>query len=718
MQQLDVSRRDFLRTTVTAVGGFTVAFYLPGSAQKLLAQTGATKKEYPPNAFVHIAPDNKITFVINKLEMGQGVNTSMAQLIAEELDCDWTLVSSVSAPVDPVYNHPVMGIQMTGGSTALISSYQQHREIGAAMRMMLIDAAAAKWNVPAKDCHTEKSFVIHPKKGKLSYGELADAAQKLPLPTNPKLKDPKNFKVIGKSVKRVDAKDKSNGTAIFGLDVRLPGMMYAVIARPPVGGAVLTGVKDTAARAVPGVADVVKFGDSVAVLGRNTWAAKQGRDALELTWDMKGQDKFSNESLMADFKAEANKPGIMAETKGDMAAGMQKATRKVVAEYEFPYLAHACLEPMNCTINYDGTMAEIWSGHQMPGLDRDAAAKVLGLAPDKVRVNTVYAGGSFGRRANKICDYVVEAAALAKVVRKPLKVVWTREDDMKGGFYRPMNYHKAEIAFDDKNNVLAWKHRIVGQSIMAGSPFESFGIKNGVDSTVVEGVTESAYALPAFSCELTMPKPNMTTLWWRSVGHTHTAYVMETMVDVIAHEMKKDPFVLRRAWLQKSPRHMAVLDLLDKNSGWRKKLPKGHAWGLAVHESFNTVVGHVAEVSYENGQVKVHRITSAVHCGQVVNPEGARIQVESAIVYGLSGALYGEVKIEKGQVVTSNFHEYLVMRMPDMPKVDVHFVPSHDNPTGLGEPGLPPIAPAVANALFTLTGKRLRRLPFSKELTA
>ena len=716
MEETELSRRAFIRSTSQMIGGFTVAFYLPGSAQRLFAAANTPKKQYPPNAFIHIAPDNNVTFVINRLEMGQGVNTSLAQLIAEELDCDWDLVRSVSAAVNPVYNDPFMGMQMTGGSTALHSSYMQHREIGAAMRQMLIETAADQWGVPAKECHTDKSFVMHPIKGKLSYGALADSAQKLPLPSAPKLKDPKKFKIIGKSLKRVDAEDKCNGKAVYGLDVQIPGMMYAVIARPPVLGATLTSFKDSAAKAVPGVLDVVRFGDAIAVLGKNTWAAKQGRDALECIWDLKGQDKISHDSLMADFKAEATKPGINAEKKGDVSGSLQKASKNIVAEYEFPYLAHACMEPMNCTISFDGTSAEIWSGHQMPGLDRDAAAKILGLAPDKVQVNTVYAGGSFGRRGNKVCDYTVEAANLAKVVKKPLKIVWTREDDMRGGFYRPMNYHKVELGFDKKGALLGWKHRIVGQSIMKGSPFESFGIKNGIDDTVVEGVTQSAYTLPALSCELSMPSPNVTTLWWRSVGNTHTAYVMETMMDEIAHESKKDPFELRKHMLHKSPRHLAVLDLLEKNSTWRKSLPKGRAWGLAIHESFNSVVGHVAEVSFDKGQIKIHRITSSVHCGRVVNPDGAKAQIEGAIVYGLSAALYQEIKMAKGQVVTGNFQDYQVMRMPEMPQVDVHFVETEDNPTGLGEPGLPPIAPAVANALFKLTGKRLRRLPFTKEL--
>lgn len=715
---LSPARRHFLKTSVVTTGSFAVAFYVPSILQKAFAEGKAPSPALEPNAFIQINADNSIVMTINKLEMGQGVNTSMAQLIAEELDCDWTKIRCVSAPVAPVYNHTAFGTQMTGGSSALNSSWDQHRQIGAGMREMLKKAAADQWKVPVGEVRAENGFIVHPGKDRLSYGELANAANQQAFPQNPPLKDPKDFKIIGKSQKRVDAPDKSSGKAIFGIDVRTPDMLYAVIARPPVPGAKLISFHDKPARAVSGVVDVVKFGDKLAVLGRSTHAARTGRDALEIKWNSQGKDDFSHDSLMADFRQKASEKGLVAGEKGKQTESLISASKKkIVSDFEFPYLCHAPMEPMNCTIRYDGKEAEIWSGHQMPTTDRDAAAKVLGLPLAKVKVNTVYAGGSFGRRANKNSDYTIEAAELAKIVKKPLKVVWTREDDMRGGYYRPMNFHRVTLAFDEKNQFQAWDHHIVGQTVIGGSMFEPMMVKNGIESTITEGVSDTPYEFPQFRCLQTRMQTPVTTLWWRSVGHTHTAYVMETMMDELAEATKKDPLKLRRELLKNSPRHLAVLDLLEKNSGWgKRKPPKGRAWGLAIHESFNSVVGHVAEVSMENGQPKVHRVWSAVHCGTVVNPDGAKTQVEGAIAYGLSAAFYEEIKIAAGQVQTGNYHDFPVLRMNEMPKVEVAFAASTDKPTGLGEPGLPPIAPAVANAIYRLTKKRLRKLPFQKEL--
>jgi isoquinoline 1-oxidoreductase subunit beta len=718
MKEFDLSRRTFLKTSASVAGAFVVGFNLPVGMRKAIAEATGAPKTYPPNAFIKISPDNTTTLIINKLEMGQGVNTSMAQLIVEELDCDWGKVRSLSAPVDAVYNHTVFPMQMTGGSTALKTTYEQYRRIGASMREMLLSAASQRWGVPVAECRTEDSFILHPAKGKLSYGELAEAAGKLPFPTTVKLKAAKDFKVIGKSVTRVDAHDKSNGTAIFGIDVKIPGMAYVMVARSPVLGGKLISFDDKKAKAIKGVTDVVRFGDSVAVFGKNTWVARQGRDALVVQWDFRGKDNFSNESLMADFKSRLANPGVVVDKRGDAAGALKKSVRKISVEYEFPYLAHACLEPMNCTISFDGKKAEIWAGFQMPTGDRETAAAILGIPREKIFLHTVYAGGSFGRRANKNCDYVAEAASLARVVKKPFKIVWAREDDMKGGYYRPMTFHQAELGFDAKNQLKAWNHRIIGQSVIAGSPFEPMMVKNGIEGTVVEGVAQTPYSLTNFQCDLQRPTPNMTTLWWRSVGHTHSGYVMETLIDEIAHESKKDALALRKQWLKKSPRHLAVLDLLQKHSNWGKKPPKGHAYGLALHESFDTVVGHVVDVSYSDGEIKVHRVQSAVHCGTVVNPEGAKSQVEGAILYALTAALYSEIVIKDGQVQTANFDTYPMARHNEAPVVEVYFVPSQDPPTGLGEPGVPPLAPAVANALFKLTGKRIRKLPFSKGLPA
>lgn len=714
----EITRRKFLQTSGTVLAGLVVAFHAPLMLKKAFAAEGPVPVPADPNAFVHIAPDGQITLIINKLEMGQGVNTSMAQLIAEELECDWTKIRSESAPVAPVYNHTAFGTQMTGGSSALSSSWEQHRQVGATMRELLKAAAAQKWGVPVSEVTAKNGFIHHASKGKLSYGELAEAAGKLPAPKNVALKKSSEYKVIGQSKKRVDALDKSNGKAIFGMDVRVPGMLYAVIAWPPGPGATMKSMDEKAARAVKGVVDVVKFGDKVAVLGRNTYAARKGRDALEAQW--KATAGLSHESLMADFRKQADTKGLVAEEKGNADAALAKAASKITAEYEFPFLAHAAMEPMNCTVNFDGQKAEIWSGHQMPTIDAMTAAKVLGLPPEKVKVNTVYAGGSFGRRANKNSDYVVAACELAKVVKKPLKLVYTREDDTRAGYYRPMNFHRVTVGVGADKKLCGWNHRLVGQSVIAGSVFEPMMVKNGLEATVSEGVTETRYDLPDFRCEVTRATTPLTTLWWRSVGHTHTAYVMETMMDELAVATGQDGLKMRREMLKNSPRHLKVLELLAKQTGWgTKKPPKGRAWGLAVHESFNTVVGQVAEVSVgEDKMPVVHRIWAAVHCGQVVNPESARTQVEGGIVFGLSAALRGEIRLENGEIQNGNFIDYPVMRIQDMPKVSVEFVKTDDAPTGLGEPGVPPAAPAVANAYYALTKKRLRKLPWSKEIEA
>lgn len=712
--EINTSRREFLAGALTLSGGLIVSFYLPPFMSKAFAEEAPkATMAYPPNAFIQIAPDNSITFVINKLEMGQGVNTSMAQLIAEELECDWKNIRSVSAPVNPVYNAVGMPFQLTGGSTALRTSWEQHRVIGATMREMLKTAAAKRWNVSVNDVKAENGFIINTKNNnKLSYGELAEEASKVPAPQNPPLKKSKDYKIIGKSMKRVDALEKSNGTAIFGIDVRIPGMLYAVVARPAVFDSKLTSYNEKAARAVKGVVNVVKFGNKVAVLATNTHAARMGRDALKAKWDFGKYAKTTSEDFMEEFKKSSSTKGLIAEDVGSVEKNMPLAKTVLDFQYEFPFLAHATMEPMNCTINYDGKTVEIWAGHQMPTGDRDTAMQVLGLPADKVNVHTVYGGGSFGRRASKNSDYVAEACALAKIVKKPLKITWTREDDMRGGSYRPMNFHKARVGLNEKGQIVAWDHHVIGQSILHGSPFEPFMVKNGLESTVTEGVTETPYKFQNFRCQQTIINSPITTLWFRSVGHTHTAFVMETMMDELAEEAGKDPFTFRRTYL-KDPRHLAVLDLLEKQVKANLAKPQeGHAWGLALHESFASVVGQVAEISMQDGRPKVHRVFAAVHCGQVVNPEGAKTQVEGAIAFGLS-TLWQKIQLKDGDIVQQNYDTYPVIRMIDMPEVHVDFVQTDVPPTGLGEPGVPPIAPAVVNAMYKLTKKRVRALPLS-----
>ncbi len=723
-----INRRKFLKAGAGSATGLVIAYFIPMPLKKALGISSAMASDaaptkglpselFSPNAFIQISSDDTITIMINKLEMGQGVNTSMSQLIAEELNCDWKKIRAISAPVAPAYNHTMFGTQMTGGSTALASSWDQHRRVGAMAREMLISAAAEKWGVKTSECRADKGFVIHKTKGKLSYGSLAEAAAKQTPPSDITLKPAKDFKVIGRSMPRVDASSKSAGQAVFGGDVYLENLLHAVVARPPAFGAKLKGVDDRAARAVSGVVDVIKIPSGVAVVGKNTWAALQGRNALQLEWDTQLSREVSSESMFSDYRKAALEAGSPARREGDAPAALAKSKEKIEATYEFPYLAHACMEPMNCTIDFNGTTARVWSGHQMPTVDRDMAAKVLGIEPAKVEVTTTYAGGSFGRRASKHSDFVVEAAELAKVLKKPVHLMWTREDDTRGGYYRPLTLHRAEVGFDAKKNISGWKHSIVGQSVVGDSFFEAMMIKDGVDSTMVEGVADSRYSIADFSVDCHLKKQAVSVLWWRSVGHTHTAYVMETLMDEVAEKSKRDPLQLRRQLLKNSPRHLAVLDLLAKKSGWGKRKPaKGHAFGLALHESFGSVVGQVVEISLEDSEISVHKVWCAVHCGQVVNPEGARAQVESALVYGISAALYGEVEIKEGVPQQSNFHDYRVMRLNEMPEVDVAFVKSSDPPTGLGEPGLPPIAPAIANAFYRLSKKRVRRLPMARSL--
>lgn len=711
-----LSRRLFVQTTATSVAGLVIGFHLPGFGRFAgMAMAAGPAASYAPNAFVRIAKDSSVTIIINKSEMGQGVYTSLAQIIAEELDCDWQKISAESAPVAPVYNHTGFGMQMTGGSTAIASSYDQHRMIGATARALLVQAAADTWKVTPASCSTENGFVLHAKTGKkLAYGELAEKANALPAPTKVTLKDPKRFKLIGKALKRLDAPVKVNGKARFGLDVRLPGLHYAVVARSPVFGGKLKSFDATAAKAVEGVVDVYQVPTGVAVVAKNTWAAMKGREALKLTWDEGEGAKLSTPGMLAEFAALGQQPGKVARPGADVEKVLKAAKHVVDAGFDFPYLAHATMEPLNCTVDYDGERCHIYTGTHMQTMDHGTAAKVLGLDPSKVELTTTLLGGSFGRRANPNSDFVMEAVHVAKPFKKPIQIVWTREDDMRGGYYRPMVHHRVKVGFDAKGAVTAWKHAIVSPSIMAGTPFEAFATKDGIDGTSVEGVADSPYQVPNMHVELQSPKYPVPVQWWRSVGHTHTGFVMESMIDEAAVQAKADPVAYRLKLLAKHPRHVAALKLAATKAGWGKAMPKGHAQGVAVHESFGSVVAHVVEVSLVDGMPRVHKVTSGVHCGRVINPGGAKAQVESGIVYGLSAALYGAITLKDGRPEQGNFDTYRVLAQAEMPVIDVHFVPSEDAPSGLGEPGVPPTAPAVANAVAKLTGKRQRSLPFAR----
>jgi len=713
-------RRSFLKLTVAS--GFALgAFPLGATAQQDAAKPAGLKPLQQPSAFVHIAKDGTTTVTINRLDFGQGVQTALPMILAEELDADWSKVKSVHGSNDPAYIDPVFGMHITGGSGSIAHSYTQYRELGARTRAMLVSAAAAQWKTDAASLRTRSGVVVGPGGKQLGYGELAEVAMKLPVPEAVTLKDPKEFRLIGKATGRLDASPKSSGQQGFGIDVRLPGMLTAVVAHPPVFAAKLKSVDDSAARAVRGVKAVLRIpvdrgGEGVAVVADGYWAAKQGRDALKLEWDSSGVEKVDSVKQLAQYRELATKPGAR-KFDADVSK-LADATHKISAEFVFPYLAHAPMEPLNCTVRVTGDKAELWMGSQMPGLDGLAASKVLGVPPQNVQVHVQMAGGGFGRRAIASSDYVVEACAVAKAaqtagIAAPIRTLWSREDDIKGGYYRPMHVHSAKIGFDAQGRISAWDHVIVGQSILGGTPFEPMMVKDGIDATATEGMKEP-YEIPM---RLTVhhPKLNVPVLWWRSVGSTHTAFVMETLVDEIARTTKQDPVAYRLKLIgDRHPRHKAALQLaVDKSGYGKKKLAAGRAWGVAVHESFNSVVAYVVEASVKDGAPTLHSVTAGVHCNLVINPKSLEAQVQGGALMGLSMCLPGAaITLKDGVVEQSNFSDFVVPRITNMPQIAVHTVPSADAPTGMGEPGLPPLAPAFANAVAALTGKPLRELPF------
>jgi isoquinoline 1-oxidoreductase beta subunit len=704
------SRRGFLKSSTAMAGGLVIVFHLPSGMKQARAQAQAAKAMIPPNAFLRIGKDGTVTVTVKNLEFGQGVTTALPMLVAEELECDWSAVRSVLAPAGPDFVHTAFGIQMTGGSMSVADSWTQLRTVGAQARTMLVQAAANQWKVKPAECRAEKGMVLGPGGKKAGYGALADAAAALPVPENVALKDAKDFRLIGKPTRRIDAAGKVNGETKFGLDMKLPGMLTAVVAHPPVFGAKVESFNADKLKSLFDITHVVQTSNGVAVVGRTFWAAKKGRDALEIKWDLGEGATLSTDALKKKYLELAKTPGKSAKKAANPEA-IKVAAKVITAEYEVPFLAHAPMEPLNCTVHFKGDSAELWVGSQFQTVDQGAAARVLGLKPEQVKLNTLMAGGGFGRRANPVSDYIIEACEIGKDVKVPVKVIWTREDDIKGGFYRPMYVHRVEAGLDAGGNIVAWNHTIVGQSITSGTPFEQMMVKEGIDSTSVEGVVDTPYDLPNLNVTSHSPSPGVPVLWWRSVGNSHTAFVMETMVDEAAAAAGQDPVAYRRKLLAKHPRVLAVLNLAAEKSAWGAALPKGRARGVAVHESFGSVVCHVAEVSLVDGAVKVHKVTSAIDCGIAVNPLTVEAQVQGAIAYGLGPTLYSAITIKDGKVEQSNFHDYRVLRGSDMPQVSVHIVASGAAPTGVGEPGLPPIAPAVANALFVLTGKRARALP-------
>jgi isoquinoline 1-oxidoreductase subunit beta len=712
-----VKRRDFLKTGAAVGGGLLISLYLPGIAQGTTAtDISTTPGTFAPNAFIRIGSDDSITIIVNKSEMGQGVYTSLPMLVAEELEADWSRIKVEAAPVDQVYSHTVFGIQMTGGSTSTASEWERLRKAGATGRVMLIAAAAKNWNVDPQSLHAEKSFVIHGASGRrASFGSLADQAATLEAPKDVPLKDPKDFKLIGKPTRRLDTPAKVNGTAQFGIDVQIPGMLTAVVARPPVFGGKVVSFNAEKAKAVPGVKDIIQVPSGVAIIASGFWPAKLGRDKLEVDWDHGASASLSTAGMREQFAKLAQMPGAVARKVGDPAKALAGAAKTITAEYEVPYLAHAMMEPLNCVVDLRANSCEIWTGTQFQTGDRAAAAAVAGLKPEQVQIHTTLLGGGFGRRANPVSDFVVEAVQVAKAAKAPVKVVWTREDDIRGGYYRPMWYDRLIAGLDEKGNPIAWTHTIVGQSILAGTPFEQVLVKDGIDGTSVEGAADLLYGIPNLQVDLHTYKSSIPVLWWRSVGHSHNGFAVEAFFDEVAHAGGKDPYELRRALLAGNPRMLAVLDLVAQKANWGKALPAGRARGIATHFSFESYVGQVAEVSVDkSGEVRVHRVVCAVDCGRVVNPDTVKAQMEGGIVFGLTAALKDEITFEGGRVQQRNFHDYPMLRIDESPEIEVYIVPSTEKPTGVGEPGVPPVAPAVANAVFAATGKRVRRLPIKR----
>jgi len=713
---LSLNRRSFLQVTTAAAGGLLVSLYLPRITS---AQQPPAPKVYPPDAFIHIATDGKINITVNRLEFGQGVQTSLPMVLADELDADWSQVTAELAPAADVYKDPLFGMQMVGGSGSIAHSFQQYRELGAKTRAMLVAAAADRWQVAANQCRTENSVVYGPNNRSARYAELANDAARKPVPDKVALKNASEFRLIGKPVKRLDSPAKCDGSQKFGLDLDLPGMKIAVVAHPPVFGARVKTVDDGRARALAGVRDVFEMplekGTGVAVVADRFWTAKRARDLLKIDWDLTGLERPDTAELRAKYKQLATTTGNVAATRGDeKALDRIPQPNRIVAEYEFPYLAHAPMEPLNATVNFQGDKAEAWVPSQFQTMDQVIIAQALGLKPDQVTFHTEFAGGGFGRRATTDSHVPKEAAVIAKRFRDtPIKLIWTREDDVRGGYYRPMHAHRIEIGLGPDGMPSAWRHVIVGQSLLAGTPFAMM-IKNGVDETAVEGTADTSYNIPNFHVSVHHPTVNVPVLWWRSVGHTHNAFVMETLIDELATRARVDPIAYRKKLLKADAKKLhSVLDLLDQKSAWRKNLAAGRAVGISSHESFETAVACAVEVSIENKRPKIHRATVAVNCGLAVNPLSVESQFQGGLGFGVLQLMaQGAITLKDGRVEQRNFDGYTPAYIIDAPSaVDVHIVPSTEAPTGCGEPPVPVISPAVVNALSILTGKRYRTLP-------
>jgi isoquinoline 1-oxidoreductase subunit beta len=735
-QSAAFDRRQFLKAGSSTAAGLVLGFWLPQRRGRFAeAQNGAERHDFAPNAFVRVAPDNIVTIVSKHCEAGQGIHTGLATILAEELDADWAQVRVEPASADrTLYKNLQFGSQATGGSNSIPNSWEQYRRAGATARAMLVSAAAKKWNVPEVELLADRGMIKHELSSRqTSFGELAEAAALLPVPAQVTLKDAKDFKLIGAAnLSRIDGKPKILGTAIFASDFSLPGMLTAVVARPPRFGAVVRGFEAAAAKALPGVTDVEQISTGVAVVAKSFSAARRGRDLLHIDWDESKAETRSTPELIVEYRALLARPGAIARRDGDCALALARAARTLTADFEYPYLAHAPMEPLSAVVRLSANQCDIWTGDWDVSGVQDDAVRITGLKQEQILIHSLYGGGSFGRRGGDASQAVEIAQAIGG--RAPVKLLWTREEDIRVDAYRPMYLHRLTAGLDKQKNLIAWQHRIVGQSVLGDDP--SF-IIDGVDITSVAGASNIPYDIPNILVDLHTPTPGIPVDQWRSVGDSHTAFSVETFLDDVAHTVGKDPYQFRLELLSKDPRSKAILQLTApapmrpslfakfprdrqvmqlaaQKAGWGGPLPPGKGRGLAVHYSFHASLAYVAEVTVaSDGRVKVDRVVCAVDCGIAINPDVIRAQVEGGVAFGLGAILYSTVTLKQGRIEQSNFNDYRVLRMNEMPKVEVYIVNSAEPPSGIGEPTVPPIGPAVSNAIFAATGKRVRTLPLS-----
>lgn len=704
-------RRTFLKAGLAAGGGLLLGFFLPDAARP--ARAAGAAAPFAPNAWLRIAPDDTVTFVISKVEMGQGVYTALPMLLAEELEVELGRVRTEMAPSAEVYVDPLLGLQATGGSTSVRSGWQTLREAGAAAREMLTAAAADVWQIPPERCRARNGQIVHPDgKRRLNYGQLAEAAARLPVPQKVPLKDPKTFRYLGKPVPRLDGPAKIDGSAVFGIDVKMPGLLTAMFARCPTFGGKPRAVETAKAMQVRGMKKALRMDEGVAVLAENFWAAKKGRDALQIEWDEGPLAGLDSASVERRFEEASERAGAVARHDGDAAAALQAAPKIVEAAYFSPFAAHATMEPMNCTVDLRADRCEIWVGTQAPSLVQATAAKLTGLPEEKIKVNALYLGGGFGRRFEQ--DFVIQAIAIAKQAGAPVKLVWTREDDMRHDVYRPASLSKLRAALDAEGRPVAWEQRIVGPSILKRVMPEDLQQDGKLDPSSIEGAANHLYGIPNVHVDYVMDEPGVPVGFWRSVGNSQNGFVVESFVDELAYAAGQDPLKYRLGLLEKHPRQRAVLELAAAKAGWGRKLPKGTGLGIAAVNSFGSYVAEAVEASIgADGEIAVKKVVCAVDCGAIVNPDTVEAQIQGAVIYALTAALKGPIRIERGGVAQSNFHDYPLLRLDETPRIEVYIVPSVAEPGGVGEPGVPPLAPALGNALFAAAGKRLRRLPFS-----